>query len=134
MIGHSFGGLLVKQAFVMAQREPQYQAIYKQIIGLVFLGTPHHGADITLFARILPLVTQWHGSRRELIEFMRPGSIPNSTLHNEFISAASPQGILCVAEGLPESFHFLWWSLPLTEVGCALETGCHGSARKLTCV
>ncbi|KAI9770873.1 MAG: hypothetical protein M1839_002993, partial [Geoglossum umbratile] len=51
LLGHSFGGLVVKEAIVHAtlshDREHQYnihQAVVRCIVGAVFLGTPHKGS------------------------------------------------------------------------------------------
>lgn len=47
-IAHSLGGLLVKQMLRHAQDfgTPRWKAIVKQTKGIVFLSTPHSGADI----------------------------------------------------------------------------------------
>jgi hypothetical protein len=46
-LGHSIGGLLIKQALINAHKNPLYTPIKDSTIGLVFFATPHHatGAD-----------------------------------------------------------------------------------------
>ncbi|PAV22606.1 vegetative incompatibility HET-E-1 [Pyrrhoderma noxium] len=58
-IGHSYGGLVIKKALTLCSdpdKSPQ-QEIYRAIVhakqGIVFLGTPHRGAPIAFFARLL---------------------------------------------------------------------------------
>ncbi len=50
-ICHNLGGLLVKCVLIEAQRNPQFNYVYKSTSGIVFLGTPHRGrssADLAL--------------------------------------------------------------------------------------
>lgn len=45
-ICHSLGGLVLKQLIVLAGQSPSiYDAIRQNILGLVFLATPHRGSD-----------------------------------------------------------------------------------------
>ncbi|KAF8246560.1 hypothetical protein K440DRAFT_585643, partial [Wilcoxina mikolae CBS 423.85] len=44
-VAHSMGGLVVKKAFMLANQDTSYQNIAKNIRGILFLGTPHRGAD-----------------------------------------------------------------------------------------
>jgi len=53
MIAHSMGGLVVKEMLGLA--ENQYKQIFEQIRGIVFLATPHQGADIAGLVNILGL-------------------------------------------------------------------------------
>ncbi|KAK6532675.1 hypothetical protein TWF281_006854 [Arthrobotrys megalospora] len=47
MVAHSYGGLVLKQALLLANSEPELrQSILECIRGIIFLGTPHRGADI----------------------------------------------------------------------------------------
>lgn len=44
-LGHSMGGLLIKQALLNANNNLKYQSIKAATTGLVFFATPHHGGD-----------------------------------------------------------------------------------------
>lgn len=44
-IAHSMGGLVTKKAYMLARQDRKYQDIANSIYGIVFLGTPHRGAD-----------------------------------------------------------------------------------------
>lgn len=46
-LGHSMGGLLIKQALINANSNPQYQSIKEVTSGLAFFATPHGGANST---------------------------------------------------------------------------------------
>ncbi|PVH72159.1 hypothetical protein DL98DRAFT_539475 [Cadophora sp. DSE1049] len=44
-LGHSMGGLLIKQASINAHNNPKYTPIKDATTGLAFFATPHHGGD-----------------------------------------------------------------------------------------
>jgi hypothetical protein len=44
-LGHSMGGLLIKQALINAHNNPKYTPIKDATTGLAFFATPHHGGD-----------------------------------------------------------------------------------------
>ncbi|KAK3314099.1 hypothetical protein B0H66DRAFT_371414 [Apodospora peruviana] len=46
LIGHSFGGLVIKQALIMAANDARFQDIYRSIAGTLFIGTPHRGTKL----------------------------------------------------------------------------------------
>ncbi|KAL1859522.1 hypothetical protein VTK73DRAFT_7574 [Phialemonium thermophilum] len=43
---HSMGGLIVKEAYLQGQNDPEYESIVKAISAIVFLATPHRGTDL----------------------------------------------------------------------------------------
>ena len=43
LLGHSLGGILIKQALVNALSDPRYRDIQEATSGLIFFGTPHGG-------------------------------------------------------------------------------------------
>ena len=45
LMGHSMGGLLIKQALINAHNNPDYTSIKNATTGLAFFATPHHGGD-----------------------------------------------------------------------------------------
>jgi triacylglycerol esterase/lipase EstA (alpha/beta hydrolase family) len=45
ILGHSMGGLLIKQALINAHNNPKYTPIKDATLGLAFFATPHHGGD-----------------------------------------------------------------------------------------
>ncbi|OTB13649.1 hypothetical protein K445DRAFT_162386 [Daldinia sp. EC12] len=40
---HSMGGLIIKEAYIQGQNDPEYQSIIKSISAIIFLATPHRG-------------------------------------------------------------------------------------------
>ena len=49
-VAHSMGGLVVKKVYVLGKHDPKYTSIISQVLGIVFLATPHRGAQ---FAKML---------------------------------------------------------------------------------
>lgn len=59
LVGHSFGGLIIKQALVTAFTNNNDQIIAERnrhirdaVAGVIFLGTPHQGSNYTLLGRL----------------------------------------------------------------------------------
>ncbi|KAG9231275.1 NACHT and WD domain-containing protein, variant [Amylocarpus encephaloides] len=52
-VAHSMGGLVVKKACVLGQHDKQYSSLVSQIYGILFLGTPHRGAQYAKMLNIL---------------------------------------------------------------------------------
>ena len=44
-VAHSMGGLVVKKAFVLGKHDGQYVEIIAKVRGMIFLATPHRGAQ-----------------------------------------------------------------------------------------
>jgi hypothetical protein len=50
---HGFGGIIFKQAFVMAfENEKDYNDIAKSVTGAIFFGTPHRGPETSFWAEL----------------------------------------------------------------------------------
>ncbi|KAL6716669.1 hypothetical protein ACLMJK_006237 [Lecanora helva] len=51
---HSMGGLIVKEAYMQGQNDPEYESIIRAISAITFLATPHRGTNLAeLLDRIL---------------------------------------------------------------------------------
>ncbi|TVY88975.1 Protein SERAC1 [Lachnellula willkommii] len=86
-IGHSLGGLVIKQALIIAERESRYyKQIYQSTSGVIFFGTPHQGssmADIgTTVARIASTIA--HKPEPELLQSLKKGNHILETLTEKF--------------------------------------------------
>lgn len=52
-IAHSLGGIVVKQALVLAEIETKYESISHHTKGVFFLATPHKGSDFANYGNAL---------------------------------------------------------------------------------
>jgi hypothetical protein len=79
LLGHSMGGLLIKQALINAHINPKYTPIKDATTGLAFFATPHHGGDWMLVslgglaAKIATTVGFQKGD--DVVETLKDGSI-----------------------------------------------------------
>lgn len=52
-IVHSLGGIIVKQALVLAHAEAQYRCIKDKTVGIFFFDTPHNGSKYANYDKVL---------------------------------------------------------------------------------
>ncbi|KAI9149090.1 Protein SERAC1 [Paramyrothecium foliicola] len=103
LVGHSFGGLVIKEAMNIARKfsesasDDKYQArrdILAAIAGVVFLGTPHRGSSFSWFASW----KSWFGEKilqvqtsDELITILTPSSAQLERLQDDFEETLSDE-------------------------------------------
>lgn len=80
LVGHSLGGILIKQTLVNAHANPKHTDIITATFALVFMGTPHSGpADSSkvLFGKTCAkIVKKVHGNAsNDLMEAVQNGSL-----------------------------------------------------------
>ncbi len=79
LLGHSIGGLLIKQALINVHNNPKYTPIKDATTGLAFFATPHRGGDWMLVslggvvAKIATAVGFQKGD--DVLETLKNGSI-----------------------------------------------------------
>ncbi|KAL7811186.1 hypothetical protein V8C44DRAFT_330904 [Trichoderma aethiopicum] len=101
LIGHSLGGLIIKQSLITLSRSkiPDDQRLFRAIYGVVFFGTPHDGMDIS---SLIPMVRD--GPNRFLLESMsRMNSQILSIQQRDFHKALGGEGkseVFCFYETL----------------------------------
>lgn len=102
-IAHSLGGIIVKQALVWAQREPQYQTIRNHTLGIVFFGTPHRGSDKANYGKTLANVAAgvMHKPKSKLISALQSNSETLMRLTSEFKFEAPNMEIMTFYETKP---------------------------------
>ncbi|KAN0079157.1 Alpha/Beta hydrolase fold [Elaphomyces granulatus] len=85
-VGHSLGGIVIKQALFQAKIEPQYQTISEVTVGIIFLGTPHRGSEKASYGEVLANVarTVMHKPAPDLINALRANSDALMRLTTDF--------------------------------------------------
>ncbi|KAJ8127927.1 hypothetical protein O1611_g5708 [Lasiodiplodia mahajangana] len=97
-IGHSFGGIVIKEALVQAKEKAHTDhSILKSTIGILFLGTPHNGAWSTALGDIMIDCTSSLGSNRKIMDGLRYQSRKLTELQREF-EECYKQGIISIYE------------------------------------
>ncbi|OTA67679.1 hypothetical protein K449DRAFT_388472 [Hypoxylon sp. EC38] len=62
-IAHSMGGLVIKQAYLLARQDPSCHELASRIYGMVFLATPHRGSDLASTLNNVLRISVAHGPR-----------------------------------------------------------------------
>ncbi|KAN0071003.1 TPR-like protein [Elaphomyces granulatus] len=85
-VGHSLGGIVIKQALFQARIEPQYQVISEATVGIIFLGTPHRGSEKASYGKVLAKVatTVMHKPAPALVNALRANSDALMRLTTDF--------------------------------------------------
>ncbi|KPM36720.1 hypothetical protein AK830_g9868 [Neonectria ditissima] len=87
-VGHSFGGIIIKQALCQAalcSNDDDASDILNSTSGIIFLGTPHQGSPASLLASYAALLTGFLGSSAGLLYTLRDQGDELSDLEDRFI-------------------------------------------------
>lgn len=63
-----------------------HKAIEKSVKGVMFLGVPHDGSQLTAWGKLLSYCTYWLGSSTELLEALQTGADFLRDLNRDFIN------------------------------------------------
>lgn len=81
--------------------------IRQQTQGIIFLGTPHKGAQLTIVGKMVSLFGYWTGASTNLLAIVEPKSIINQGLHESFMkfltTGCGTVNTVCVFEAERES-------------------------------
>ncbi|KAJ4009129.1 hypothetical protein NW752_009426 [Fusarium irregulare] len=69
-VAHSFGGLVVQDGLIFADREREFQYIIKNTAGLVTLGTPFRGTRIYWIATLIARLMSLWGSHQDSLSLL----------------------------------------------------------------
>ncbi|KAJ6034066.1 hypothetical protein N7499_010222 [Penicillium canescens] len=101
-IGHSLGGLVIKQALLNAKEDPKYTAIRSATSGLVFFGTPHRGAKAVelgkIAARVARFVSKGHASN-DLLDCLEHNSLFTRQMTDRFRHQLEDYRVVSFIEG-----------------------------------
>ncbi|ETS73696.1 hypothetical protein PFICI_14642 [Pestalotiopsis fici W106-1] len=87
-LGHSMGGLLIKQALINAHNNPKYTSIKSATSGLVFFATPHNGGDWKLVSLggVAAKIATRSGFQKgdDVIEVLKKGSMFSDIMEEQW--------------------------------------------------
>jgi pimeloyl-ACP methyl ester carboxylesterase len=81
LIGHSMGGLVIKQAYIAARQDAIYETLAKRFHSIYFLATPHKGSDS---AKLLNDILQATNSSRAYVADLKRSSEAIQSINDEF--------------------------------------------------
>lgn len=84
-VTHSLGGLLCKQALILASSRPQYRPIFDAYAGIIFIGTPHKGSkQARLGGALISMVNVFRPANLGLVYMLKDQSPELSALDDDF--------------------------------------------------
>ncbi|GAB1315399.1 hypothetical protein MFIFM68171_05609 [Madurella fahalii] len=70
-VAHSMGGIVIKEAYIMARQDPSCHELASRIVATVFLATPHRGSDYATYLNNILRVSAMHGVRAYISDLER---------------------------------------------------------------
>jgi Predicted acetyltransferases and hydrolases with the alpha/beta hydrolase fold len=81
LVGHSMGGCVAKQAYLLARHDPSAKDIADRIHSFFFLATPHQGSDMaTMLENMLSITI----GKKPYVTDLAPNSVALKTINDEF--------------------------------------------------
>ncbi|KAK4032074.1 Alpha/Beta hydrolase protein [Parachaetomium inaequale] len=103
-IGHSLGGIIIKQALRTARNEPRFVDIADCTKGIVFFGTPHRGTDAANWGQLIASIkTASFGARPRFdwFKMLRPNSVDLMNVSEDFRPLATQYALVSFIEDNP---------------------------------
>ncbi|PYH98097.1 lipa and NB-ARC domain protein [Aspergillus ellipticus CBS 707.79] len=101
-IGHSLGGLVIKQALLNAHEDPKYNSIRNNTCGLVFFGCPHRGTKGVelgkIAAKVARFVAKGHASN-DLLDCLEHNSLFTRQMTSRFAHQLEDYRVVSFVEG-----------------------------------
>ena len=92
------GGLIIKQAYILAKQKQDLFPFCDRVKVIVFLATPHRGSDL---ARVFSTILSLHGGARPFVEDLHRNSLATQSINEEFPQYCQELKLLSFYETLP---------------------------------
>ncbi|KAL7267085.1 hypothetical protein RUND412_010342 [Rhizina undulata] len=84
-ICHSLGGIVIKKALILAYAAKEYADLRNSVYGIIFMGTPHQGSIVAVYASLLSTFIPVRSLiRADLLKELEPGSKSLENISYEF--------------------------------------------------
>jgi protein SERAC1 len=106
-VGHSLGGLIIKQALIKSVsylkhgRHSMRSEIYAHTKGVIFLGTPHRGSSQEGLGKVLLKLAIFRQSNEQLLRALRDDSHILEEQRDNFITISKDMPVVCFYEEIP---------------------------------
>ncbi|KAK5717437.1 hypothetical protein LTR17_016124 [Elasticomyces elasticus] len=97
---HSMGGLIIKEAYIQGQNDPEYESIIKAIVAITFLATPHRGTNLATLLNLI-LTSTMFSNPKQYINDLHQNSIALQKLNDQFRHIAPKLNIVSFYETQP---------------------------------
>ena len=95
------GGLVIKRAYIMANQIKELQSIAQRVRVIVFLATPHRGADL---AQLLTKVLNISPGARPFVKDLHRNSLATQSINDEFPQYSQDLRLYSFYETLPITY------------------------------
>ncbi|KAJ5512053.1 hypothetical protein N7463_001605 [Penicillium fimorum] len=110
LVGYSYGGLVIKEAIVLARGNPNFEYMSQSTKAIVFLGTPHRGSSFSSWGRRIAGLLGLVGSNPSILAEIEYDSTMLLDLHTGFeASIGAETQIINVFEQRPTLLFSLWF-------------------------
>ncbi|KAL9603105.1 MAG: hypothetical protein Q9179_002320 [Wetmoreana sp. 5 TL-2023] len=92
------GGLVIKRAYIMACQKEEFHSIAERIHTIIFLATPHRGADL---AQVLSRVLNLSPGARPFVRDLHRNSLATQSINDEFPQYSQGLQLYSFYETLP---------------------------------
>lgn len=99
-IAHSMGGLVAKQAYLLAKSDPLYQDLSTRIHSMYFLATPHRGSNSAVYLKTFLSVSLPTGAKAYAKELL-PDSQTVADINEDFRHVCNDIHLWSFFEGIP---------------------------------
>lgn len=97
------GGLLIKRAYILAKQKKEFQPIAERTRAILFLATPHRGADL---AQLLSKLLSLSSGPRPFVEDLHRNSLTTQSINDEFPQHCQDLQLFSFYETLPTRLAF----------------------------
>ncbi|KAH6843221.1 hypothetical protein B0I37DRAFT_357204 [Chaetomium sp. MPI-CAGE-AT-0009] len=126
-VGHSLGGIIIKQTITYAYKNPRYKHLWEACRGIMFFSTPHYGMSPDLWYKFVRYVLQ--------LDEPEEGAVPTSAMlatiedNSDELSDISED-----FETQLQDFHFVTFieERPVPKMNCVFVDRIHGRMRAPT--
>ncbi|KAK4211569.1 hypothetical protein QBC37DRAFT_11651 [Rhypophila decipiens] len=99
-VAHSMGGLVIKQAFLLAKLQEAYHHVATRIHTMYFLGTPHRGSSAAVYLKAYLAISIPTGAKAYVKELL-PDSDTAMDINDNFRHACKDVQLWSFFEGVP---------------------------------
>ncbi|KAL9003079.1 MAG: hypothetical protein Q9188_004032 [Gyalolechia gomerana] len=101
LVGHSMGGLVIKRAYILAQQKDEFISTARRIQAIIFLATPHRGADL---AQLLTKILNITSGSRPFVTDLHRNSLATQSINDEFPQYSQKLQLFSFYETLPTNY------------------------------
>ena len=123
LVGHSFGGLVAKQAMVTANIDKRFETIKRCCYALMFMATPHRGSGKASIGKLMMNIAEVSFTRpkTQLLQQLESDSLALQGLSDDFSCLHSQFQVVSFYEMKETHIATLLPEIMVSNLGASLE-------------